>query len=358
MDFSLDLLRQEDYKEWDRFIKSSPDSTIFHTIGWKRVIEETFGYKSNYLILKNSEGEIVGVSPAFLIKKFFKKAIVSQPFFEYGGSIVKKGFEEGYRDILNFYKKQAREKKVKYIEIKTIPSSSDKYDKYFMKAEFKKQFQAFDFFIDIKGKDFEKDIWFKLFTAKSRVRNSVKKAIKNGVKIVEKNDFELYYDIYLKTIERLGSLPFPKLLFENIKKYLGSSVRFTFAYLRGKPISALMSFLYNKRDLMVGLAFDYLYQQYRANDLLYCREIEFAIENKFDIIDFGRTRPNSSYENYKKKWGAEKCCLYSYVYPSSMAKNISPYRLYLLFSPLTKKNSLWKICTRTKIGEYLIRKFP
>ena len=169
---------------------------------------------------------------------------------------------------------------------------------------------------------------------------------------------DLYYDLYLKTIEKLGSIPFPKLLFKNIKKYLNPFVKFNFAYLKGKPISALMSFCYNKRDLMVGLVSDYSYQQYRANDLLYCQEIKYATENKFDIIDFGRTQPDSSYERYKKKWGATKYGLYSYVYPSSKIKSINPYQTYSLFSSITKKNILWRIVTRTKIGECLIRKFP
>jgi len=355
MGIIINKLQEEDYKKWDRFIKSNPNSTIFHTIGWKKIIEKTFGYKPDYLVLKNSDGEIIGVSPAFLIKKFFGKVIISQPFFEYGGPVVKKGFEEGYRDILNFYKKKVKNRELKYVEIKAL---TDKNDKYFSEAGFKKQFKAFDFFIDIKGKDFEKDIWSKLYTARSRVKNSVRKAVKKGVKIIEKDDIDLYYDIYLGTIERLGSVPFPKTLFENIKKYISPFVRFRFAYLRERPIAAMISFPYNGRDLMVSLVSDNLYYQYRANDLLYNQEIKYATESKFDIVDFGRTRPDSLYERYKRKWGATRINLYSYVYPPQEAKNIDPYCFYLLFSPLTKKNPLWKIFTRTKIGEYLVKRFP
>jgi len=285
----------------------------------------------------------------------FGKVIISQPFFEYGGIIVKEEAEEVYKSILGFYKERIGKEGIKYIEIKTI---SDNNDGYFRRSGFVKQLKAFDFSIDIKDKDFEKDIWLKLFTAKSRVRNSVNKAIKNGVKIVEKDDIDLYYNLYLKTIEKLGSIPFPKLLFENIEKYLNPFVRFTFAYLGEKPVSALMSFCYNRRDLMVGLVSECSYQQYRANDLLYCQEIKYAIENKFDIIDIGRTQPNSSYERYKKKWGATKSNLYSYVYPPSKIRDIDPYRLYSLFSLITKRNLLWKIVTRTKIGKCLVRKFP
>ena len=117
-----------------------------------------------------------------------------------------------------------------------------------------------------------------------------------------------------------------------------------------------MSFPYNKRDLMVGLVSDEKYQEYRANDLLYNEQIEYATKNNFEIVDFGRTRPDSPYERYKKKWGAKKADIYSYVYPASASEGLNPYKYYLMFSKITKKVP-W-IFTRTCIGPYLAKKFP
>ena len=188
------------------------------------------------------------------------------------------------------------------------------------------------------------------------MRNSVKKAIKSGVRVVEDDDIDIYYELYIKTVEKQGSPPYPKALFENIKKYANSSVRFTYAYLKEIPIAAMMSFLYNNRDLMVGLASDENYQEYRANDLLYNEQIEYATKNKFEIVDLGRTRPDSPYERYKKKWGAIKVDLYSYVYPPLASEGVNPYKYYLIFSKITKKIP-W-IFTKTGIGPYLVKKFP
>ena len=351
--FEVQPLRGGDYEEWNKFAKVHKNATIFHTMEWKNVLEETFGYKPEYLVVKNSEGEIVGISPAFSVKTLFGKVIVSQPFFEYGGPIIDRGFEAAYEEILNFYGDKVENERIKYVEIKVLPDGGNEH---FDKTGFVKQFKAYGFYIDVKGKDFEKDIWLGLYTKKSRVRNSVKKAINSGVRVVEDDDIDIYYELYIKTISKLGSPPYPKALFENIKKYAGSSVRFTYAYLKEMPIAAMMSFPYNNRDLMVSLVSDENYQEYRANDLLYNEQIEYATKNGFEIIDLGRTRPDSPYERYKKKWGATKIDLYSYVYPPSASEGVNPYKYYLMVSRITKKVP-W-IFTKTGIGPYLVKKFP
>jgi len=351
--FQITELSDEDHKDWNNFLVHHKESTIFHTLEWKRVIEKTFSYQPIYLLLKDSKSELIGISPSFLARTLRGKIIVSQPFFEYGGPLVNDGFDDAYQSILKFYKSQIDAKKAKYIELRCSPNVElNNFDK----IGFIKQFKAYDFYIDITGKDFEKDIWFGLYTKKSRVRNSVNKAKDSGVKVKETRDLNIYYSLYRKTVERLGSPPYPPAFFKNIEKYVGSSVRFTYAYLGETPIAAMMSFPYKKRDLMVGLVSDEYYQEYRANDLLYNEQIEYATRNGFDVVDFGRTRPNSYYERYKKKWGATRCDLYSYIYPTSFGKDVNPYLYYLMFSKITKKMP-W-VLTRTGIGSYIIKQFP
>ena len=353
MKFEIEELNKKDYNNWNNFTKSHNITTIFHAIEFKIVIEETFGYKPEYLVVKNSEGRIIGISPAFSVKTFLGKVIVSQPFFEYGGPIIERGYEAAYKEILDFYKDKVKNEKIKYVEIKVLPNEKNEYI-YVDNTGFVKQFKAFGFYIDIKGKDFEKDIWRGLYN--NKVRNSIRKGTKSGLEIVEEGDINVYYDLYLKTMARLGSPPYPKTLFENIKKYAKSLVRFTFAYLGDTPIAGLWTLFYNNRASIVGNVSHSEYLKYNANDLLYNEQIEYATKNKFGIIDLGRTRPDSLYERYKKKWGATKVDLHSYVYPQSASEGVNPYKYYLIFSKITRK--IPGIFTKTGLGPYLIKKFP
>lgn len=336
-------------KDWEDFVNNHKDSTIFHTLGWKKVMEQTFGFKPEYLVVKDSENKLVGISPAFKVKTFFGKVIISQPFFEYGGPIVDIGYEDACLDIFNFYKNKCLKERLNYIELKALPNVNNSC---FDKAGYIQQFKAYNYYIDIKGKNFEKDIWLGLYTKKSRVRNSIRNAIQEGIIVVENNNIDIYYNLYLKTMIKLGSPPMPKSLFENIKKY--TKGRFTFAFLKDIPIGGIMSFPFNNRDLMVGLVSDEKYLNFRGNDMLYNEQIEYATNNGFEIVDFGRTRPNSDYERYKKKWGATRREMFSYIYPPSAGKNANSYKYYDLFSGFTKKVP-WVL---TRIGPYIAKKFP
>jgi len=298
-------------------------------------------------------GEIVGISPAFSVKTLLGKAIVSMPFFEYGGPCVRKGFEGFIYAISKYYKDKVEDDGIDYVELRISPGEKNED---LMKNGFSRQLKAYGFHINVKDMDFEKDIWRGLYTKKSRVRNSVRKAKKKGVRVKEDDDMGAYYRLYLKTMSKLGTPPHPRELFDNINKHIAPYSRFTFAYLSKKPIAAMMSLCYNKRDLMVGLVSDPAYYDLHANDLLYNEQIEYATKNGFEVVDFGRTRPNSTYERYKRKWGAIQTEMYSYVYPKTAAERINPYKNYLRFSGLTKRIP-W-IFTKTRIGPHLAERFP
>lgn len=78
-------LRKEDEKAWDFYVHSSNNSTFYHQIGWKNVVERTYRHKPIYLTAKE-EGEIKGVLPLFLMKSIlFGTKLVSVSFAPYGG---------------------------------------------------------------------------------------------------------------------------------------------------------------------------------------------------------------------------------------------------------------------------------
>ena len=60
-------LRKEDEKAWDEYVFRHPDSTFFHQIKWKKVVEKSYLHKSVYIIAKNY-GDIKGILPLFFMK--------------------------------------------------------------------------------------------------------------------------------------------------------------------------------------------------------------------------------------------------------------------------------------------------
>ena len=56
--------REDDEAAWDAFVLEQPRATFFHQIGWKRVLETTFGYPARYLVAERG-GEMCGILPMF-----------------------------------------------------------------------------------------------------------------------------------------------------------------------------------------------------------------------------------------------------------------------------------------------------
>jgi hypothetical protein len=54
-------------EEWDQYVRSTPRATFFHLIGWKSVIEQSFGYQAFYF-LAEEDSRIRGILPLFYIK--------------------------------------------------------------------------------------------------------------------------------------------------------------------------------------------------------------------------------------------------------------------------------------------------
>lgn len=72
-------------EEWDRYVLSSQSGSFCHLIGWKNVINKTFGHRSFYACA-HRDGKICGILPLFLVKSFlFGSFLVSTPFAVYGG---------------------------------------------------------------------------------------------------------------------------------------------------------------------------------------------------------------------------------------------------------------------------------
>ena len=62
---------------------SSEKSTFFHQIGWKIVVENSYGLSPYYLVAKHGH-EITGILPLFNVDN----RLVSVPFAPYGGPLA------------------------------------------------------------------------------------------------------------------------------------------------------------------------------------------------------------------------------------------------------------------------------
>ena len=86
MEFEIKLLKSKDEKKWKECIMGDNNATFYHHIGWKKVVQEIYGYEPYYLFAEDNVGDMVGILPIFYMTNlFFGKRLVSVPFAPYGG---------------------------------------------------------------------------------------------------------------------------------------------------------------------------------------------------------------------------------------------------------------------------------
>src|SRR5437763_15322222 len=74
-----------DVAAWEAFVNRCPDTTFFHRIGWRDIIEQVFRHRTHYRIAER-RGDIVGILPlAEINSRLFGHALVSLPFGVSGG---------------------------------------------------------------------------------------------------------------------------------------------------------------------------------------------------------------------------------------------------------------------------------
>src|SRR5579862_475546 len=116
MSLALRTFQPEDAGQWDAFVEQHPCGTVFHLTAWKNCIEESFGYRSEYLVA--SEGnDIRGVLPIFLVQNpILKKALISVPFAVSGGILADS--DEALLALHQHVTDLGRELGVEYIDLR------------------------------------------------------------------------------------------------------------------------------------------------------------------------------------------------------------------------------------------------
>jgi len=293
----VELLKKEDEELYQSFINNSADSTIYHTLSWKKIIENTYNYEPYYIIAKVNN-KIIGVLPLFEVKSFvFGKKLVSIPFSHFVNVLYER--EEDLKLLIDFAIDLTKKKDAKYLEIKNgieLPRTINiKENKYY-----------FNSILDLSASI--DDIW-KKFNSKS-VKWGIKRGQRSNIEVRKTetvDDYKSFYKLELETRKKQGAPPYSFNFFKNICCYLNSSKRdLLLAYLNDTCIAGIILLYHNKRVIYgysASLNDKEILRTQPTNYLLWTA-IQEAKSNNYEIFDFGITPPNNlGLLKFKSRWG-------------------------------------------------------
>lgn len=296
--------------EWDDFIDSSDNGTIFHKRSFLSYHPKDRFEDASLVIEKDKK--ILSIFPAAIVKREEKKILTSHSGASYGGFVYKQdlNLKESF-ELVDSIMAFAKELKCDRIQLTPPPMIyQTKYSNYIDFALVKNNFNYVKREVSsVVQLDVPKDEL--LSTYRAEARTAVKKAIKQGVEIAECERFEEYYEILKKNLKMRHNVSPTHSLEEliKLKRMFPGKIRLWGAFLGEKLIAGVCNFSANAKVVLAFyISHDEDYQEYRAVNLLFYEIMKRYKDEGFKFLDFGiftvNMDPNWGLGRFKENFGA------------------------------------------------------
>jgi FemAB-related protein (PEP-CTERM system-associated) len=338
------LFEQKDRQEWDQFVDFCSKGTLFHTIGWKTVIERVFGYESRYFVVRE-RGRILALLPLFLVKKLIRgKALISVPFGVYGG--VCGIHENAERLIIEKAQQLAKELGVDFLEFRHTEENSF-------------SLPTKDLYVTFRRPIFPSDEE-NLKAVPRKQRRMIRQGINHNFKSQMGGGEYLknFYYIYSQSLRNLGTPAFPFSFFQAISDEFGERCKILSVWSEGEMVAGVLTFFYKNHVMPYYAGSLPEYFKFAVNDFMYWELMSYGCKNGYKTFDFGRSKRDTGAFKFKEHWGFDPIPLpYQYFLPKDgKLPNLSPANPKI--QPLIKMWKRFPLPLANFLGPRIVRYFP
>lgn len=333
-----------DAAAWDEFVLAHPKGSFFHLLGWKRVMERTYGFKSCYFCAKRG-GRITGIAPAFLISNWVTgRCLISLPFAVYGGVCAEE--EESEQALISHLEDVATELGAEYFELRNRNGG--------LRTGFHANPRYATFTLTLVP---DTEAIYKAFP--KDIRYMIRKGEKAGLRVQRGfEQLDTFYRLMTINLRRLGTPAFPRALFQNLIEEYPNQIDLTVVYSGDEPLAGGMSFFFREWMQPYYIGSKAEAKSLAANNFLWWELIKLAATTGHNTFDFGRSKKKSGNFDFKKKWNPR-------VEPLDYQVRLIRRKEAPNFSPANPKfrlaTALWQrlpLGLTRMIGPRVVRWFP
>ncbi|MBI4721559.1 MAG: GNAT family N-acetyltransferase [Candidatus Stahlbacteria bacterium] len=304
-----------DHDEWNTFVMEAINGTVFNTIEWIKVWQNSFPNATPLFIVLR-EKEIQSAIPLIKIRKAGFTNYYSMPYGDYGGILSNPKSQApspNYSQVEALFSQLSKLAKGRWGTI----AISDFYDTAKDLESIGVQKVKTTTHILTLADNYQ-EIWGKLIPLKRQlVRQSQRKGVEI-VKVKDEQDVVECYKMLEETAVRHGKRkPRFKLNFYlNIFNEMGKYLRWTMATVEQKKLATSICFAY--KDTLTywdGGAYSNALE-YRPNDALMWDGIKWGSENRYEHFNLGGS-PSKGLARFKEKWGAKTKDYWTYYLQSA-----------------------------------------
>ncbi len=343
----MDIVRvdeQRDLSLWEDFVAAHPLATNYHQLGWKMVIEQSFGHQTRYLMALK-DGLVMGVLPLAILKsRLFGRSVVSLPFLNYGGLLAHD--EQAKKALVSAASQLAIDEGAGSVELRHCEAHG--------LGLVQKQHKV-SMLLPLAS---DTDLQWKQLDAK--VRNQIRKAGKSGltVEIGGKEFLHHFYAMFARNMRDLGTPVYGRIFFETILDVFPLHTRIFVVKSQETPVAAGLSSIFNQAMEVPWAGSLVEYRSLCPNMLMYWEAIQFGIQHGMNVFDFGRSTPGEGTYRFKTQWGAKASPLVweYWMKDGGPVPNISPTNAkFALAIKLWKKLPL---TVANLLGPPIVRSIP
>jgi CelD/BcsL family acetyltransferase involved in cellulose biosynthesis len=282
--------------EWDDLLSTHPDTTIFHTSAWARVLARTYGHRPFYLHFTR-RGRSVALLPLMEVaSRVTGSRGVCLPFSDFCAPLL---FGDGGGDVLLAQLLElAAERNWNHVELRGgVPAPV----RDGVAATF------YGHTLDLSGGE---EALFARFN--SSVHRAIRKAERSGVSVDilrTRDAMREFYRLHCQTRRRHGVPPQPFAFFRHIQEeIIASGCGFIAVAKSGaRCIAAAVFFRLGGRGLFKFGASEKSHQNLRPNNLVMWEGMRYLLLNGCRSLHFGRTAPDDAgLRRFKLSWNTRE----------------------------------------------------
>jgi hypothetical protein len=268
-------------------------------------------FQDSSVVIKK-DNKILSLFPAVILEREGKKLLSSHGGASYGSFVYRSdlNFREAF-DLVEGIIDYAQKKSCQRIQLTPPPMIyQKKYSNYIDFALVKNGFNYLK--RDVSSVvQLDTPPGELLSTYRAEARTALKKSIKEGVRIVECDNFPEYYEILKKNLKMRHNVHPTHTLDEliKLKSMFPSVIRLWGAFLKDKLIAGVCNFSANPEVVLAFyISHDEEFQEYRAVNLLFYEIMKRYQSEGYRFLDFGiftvNMDPNWGLARFKENFGA------------------------------------------------------
>lgn len=275
-------------EEWDSFVDECARGTFFHLLGWRDVLQAAFGFRTHYLAAR-CDGRLVGVLPLCEVPSGLRgRCLLSLPFAIEAGVCARD--EAARRALDDAALALSAARGAVSLELRDGLDGDGFRIREGLYYRFRRPLQPTD----------EEN-----FAAIPRKqRRMIRVGQRRGlVADSETSDVGVFYDLYARSVRRLGTPVFSRNYFRLLLQTFPDRCAILTVSSEVRPVAAVLSFLF--RDTIMPYYAGSRRESFRqaANDVMYWELMRFARQRGLRQFDFGRSKKGTGAFDFKRHWG-------------------------------------------------------